>query len=166
MKRFKRVLLAGLALAAAQSGWAQDATIVGVRIAIGDGPVIQDGHIVVQNGRIVAVGPGRPTQVSGTVIDGSGMTALPGLVDGHKHINTGRLEKEQMADKAFPMWVRSKATRSLAPMGSSSKMYETLRTVPQPTAPPHCGPSPQPQRPGCCGIDASALTASTAPSPW
>lgn len=98
MKQFRVLLLAGLALAAAQTGWAQDATIVGVRIAIGDGPVIQDGHIVVQNGRIVAVGPGRPTQVSGTVIDGSGMTALPGLVDGHKHINSGRLEKEQMAD--------------------------------------------------------------------
>ncbi|MEQ1580610.1 MAG: hypothetical protein ABL964_08465, partial [Steroidobacteraceae bacterium] len=98
MKRLKLVLLAGMALAAAQPGWAQDATIVGVRIAIGDGPVIQNGHIVVQNGRIVAVGPGRPTQVLGTVIDGSGMTALPGLVDGHKHINSGRLEKEQMAD--------------------------------------------------------------------
>jgi imidazolonepropionase-like amidohydrolase len=98
MKRFTWVLLAGLALATAQAAWAQDATIVGVRIAIGDGPVIQNGHIVVQNGRIVAVGPGRPTQVAGTVIDGSGMTALPGLVDGHKHINTGRLEKEQMAD--------------------------------------------------------------------
>jgi len=98
MKRFKLVLLAGIALAMAQAGWAQDATIVGVHIAIGDGPVIQNGHIVVQNGRIVAVGPGRPTQVLGTVIDGSGMTALPGLVDGHKHINSGRLEKEQMAD--------------------------------------------------------------------
>ncbi len=98
MKRFKLVLLAGIALAMAQAGWAQDATIVGVRIAIGDGPVIQNGHIVVQNGRIVAVGPGRPAQISGTVIDGSGMTALPGLVDGHKHINSGRLEKEQMAD--------------------------------------------------------------------
>ncbi len=97
MKRLQ-ILLAGLALAAAQVGWAQDATIVGVRIAIGDGPVIQNGHIVVQNGRIVAVGPGRPAQVSGTVIDGSGMTAMPGLVDGHKHINTGRYEKEQMAD--------------------------------------------------------------------
>jgi imidazolonepropionase-like amidohydrolase len=98
MKRLKQVMLASLALATVQTGWAQDATIVDVRIAIGDGPVIRNGHIVVQNGRIVAVGPGRPTQVSGTVIDGSGMTALPGLVDGHKHINSGRLEKEQMAD--------------------------------------------------------------------
>jgi imidazolonepropionase-like amidohydrolase len=97
MKRFQWGAMAVLALAA-QAGWAQDATITGVRIAIGDGPVIRNGHIVVQNGRIVAVGPGRPTQVSGTVIDGTGMTAMPGLVDGHKHINSGRLEKEQMAD--------------------------------------------------------------------
>ncbi len=98
MKRFQKAILVGVALAATPVGWAQDATIVDVRIAIGDGPVIQNGHIVVQNGRIVAVGPGLPTQVSGTVIDGRGMTAVPGLVDGHKHINTGRYEKEQMGD--------------------------------------------------------------------
>lgn len=98
MTRFQRALFAGLALAATQVGLAQDATIVDVRIAIGDGPVIQNGHIVVQNGRIVAVGPGRPTQISGTIIDGTGMTALPGFLDAHKHINSGRFEKEQMAD--------------------------------------------------------------------
>lgn len=98
MNLFKKAIFVGLVLAAAQAGWAQDATIVGVRIAIGDGPVIQNGHIVVQNGRIVAVGPGSPTRISGTVIDGNGMTAVPGLIDGHKHINTGRYEKEQMAD--------------------------------------------------------------------
>jgi len=98
MKRCRVAVLAGLALAAAHAGWAQDVTILNARIAVGDGPVIQNGYIVVQNGRIVTVGPGRPAQSVGNVIDASGMTALPGLIDGHKHINTGPYEKEQMED--------------------------------------------------------------------
>jgi imidazolonepropionase-like amidohydrolase len=85
-------------LAAIQTGWAQDATLIGARIAVGNGPVIQDGYLLVRDGHIAAVGPGRPAQAVGTVIDAHGMTALPGLVDGHKHINTGPYEKEQMAD--------------------------------------------------------------------
>ncbi len=93
-----QALVAGLMLAAAQAGWAQDATIVGARIAVGNGPVIQSGYIAVHDGRIVAVGPGRPAQPVGTVVDARGMTAVPGLVDGHKHINTGPYEKEQLAD--------------------------------------------------------------------
>lgn len=98
MKRPQVVLFASVALAAGHASWGQDATIVNARIAVGDGPVIQNGYIVVQNGRIVTVGPGRPTQVVGGVINASGMTAIPGLIDGHKHINTGPYEKEQMGD--------------------------------------------------------------------
>jgi len=92
------VLLVALALGVAQASQAQDATIINARIAVGDGPVIANGYIIVQNGRIVTVAPGRPGQVAGTVIDARGLTALPGFIDGHKHINTGPLEKEQMAD--------------------------------------------------------------------
>jgi imidazolonepropionase-like amidohydrolase len=77
---------------------AQTATIVGARIAVGDGPVIENGSIVVRDGKIVSVAPGRETKAIGTVIDAKGMTAVPGFIDAHKHINTGPLEKEQMAD--------------------------------------------------------------------
>ncbi len=99
MRSFGSALLAGLALLLAASGsWSQDATILNARIAVGDGPVIQNGYIVVQQGRIVAVGPAQPPQLIGRRIDARGMTAIPGLVDGHKHINTGPYEKEQMAD--------------------------------------------------------------------
>src|SRR6185437_9699879 len=99
MKRRYSALLASFALAAASAASAQDATIVNARIAVGDGPVIQNGSIVVRDGRIVSVQPGRPAHLVGTVIDGTGMTAIPGLLDGHKHLSTSPLgEKEQMAD--------------------------------------------------------------------
>lgn len=98
MKTHHLTLLAVGVLAAGPLAFAQDATIVNARIAVGDGPVIENGSIVVQNGHIVSVQPGRPAQMVGTVIDATGMTALPGFVDGHKHITSGPLEKEQMAD--------------------------------------------------------------------
>jgi 8-oxoguanine deaminase len=44
-----------------------------------------DGHIVVDDGRIAAVGPGS-TIVEGTRIDGRGCLATPGLVNCHHHL--------------------------------------------------------------------------------
>jgi imidazolonepropionase-like amidohydrolase len=92
-------LLAAGAQSALETARAQDATIVNARVVVGDGPVIPSGYVTVRDGRILAVGPGRPPQIIGTVIDAAGMTALPGFIDGHKHLNTSPLgEQEQMAD--------------------------------------------------------------------
>jgi feruloyl esterase len=97
MALFAGAMLGGAMLVAVAS--AQDATIINARIAVGDGPVIQNGSIVVRDGKIVSVAPGRPAQLVGTVIDGTGMTAVAGFIDGHKHLNTSPLgEKEQMQD--------------------------------------------------------------------
>ena len=97
--------LAGVSLLVACPQWvvpvaqAQDATVINARIVVGDGPVIADGYIAIQGGKIVTVSPGRPSQIAGTLVDGTGMTALPGFIDGHKHLDTSPLgEKEQMED--------------------------------------------------------------------
>ena len=76
---------------------AQDLVIGRVRVIVGDGTVIEQGSIVIRAGRIVYAGP-RPAAVApGTpVVDGMGMTALPGFIDAHRHVNTGPNEKEQM----------------------------------------------------------------------
>lgn len=47
-------------------------------------PVV-DAHIVVEQGRITTVGTG-PARTSGRVIDCSGVTVLPGLIDLHTHM--------------------------------------------------------------------------------
>jgi imidazolonepropionase-like amidohydrolase len=98
MKRTLLAILAGLALPAAGPALAQDATITGARIIESNGTVIEHGSIVVRGGRIVSVAPGAPSARVGKLIDAKGMTAVPGFIDAHKHINTGPLEKEQMAD--------------------------------------------------------------------
>ena len=75
---------------------AQDLTITDARIVVGNGTVIDRGSIVVRGGKIAAVTPGAPSATSGQVIDAKGMTAMPGFIDGHRHINTGPNEKAQM----------------------------------------------------------------------
>jgi imidazolonepropionase-like amidohydrolase len=70
---------------------AQDLAITNVRIVVGTGSVIENGTIVVRGGKITSVGPGRvsPANPQGvTVINGAGMTAVPGYIDGHKHVNS------------------------------------------------------------------------------
>jgi imidazolonepropionase-like amidohydrolase len=52
----------------------------------------------VKDGKIASVAAGAPAARSGTVIDAKGMTAMPGFIDAHKHINTGPNEKADMAD--------------------------------------------------------------------
>jgi imidazolonepropionase-like amidohydrolase len=75
---------------------AQDVAITNVRIIVGSGPVIPSGTIVVRNGKIVSVTQGAANTQGLKVIDAKGMSAMPGFIDAHKHINTGPNEKEQM----------------------------------------------------------------------
>src|ERR1700681_1360312 len=89
-------LLACLTLGALAHLSAQDLTITNARIVIANGTVIDRGSIVVRAGKIASVAPGAPTSASGKTIDAKGMTAMPGFIDAHKHINTGPDEKAQM----------------------------------------------------------------------
>ena len=75
---------------------AQDVTVTNARIIAANGAVIERGSIVVRAGKIVSVAAGAPATASGRTIDAKGMTAMPGFIDAHRHINTGPSEKAQM----------------------------------------------------------------------
>jgi len=75
---------------------AQDLSITNARIIVGNGTVIAQGSIVVRGGRIASVAAGPPRAPAGQAIDARGATAVPGFIDGHRHVNTGPNEKEQM----------------------------------------------------------------------
>jgi imidazolonepropionase-like amidohydrolase len=94
MKRQTLILLAGLIALTSLS--AQDLTITNARIIGPNAMVIEHGSIVVRGGKIVSVASGAPSAASGRAIDAKGMTAMPGFIDGHRHINTGPNEKAQM----------------------------------------------------------------------
>jgi imidazolonepropionase-like amidohydrolase len=73
----------------AQNQPAQDVAITNVRIVVGSGEVIPSGTIVVRGGRIASVGAGAANTQGLRVIDAKGLTAMPGYIDGHKHLNMG-----------------------------------------------------------------------------
>lgn len=67
----------------------QSLLIRGVRIFVGDGRVIETGAVLVRNGRIADVYEGTgpdPKGVRADVIEASGKTLLPGLIDVHVHL--------------------------------------------------------------------------------
>jgi imidazolonepropionase-like amidohydrolase len=96
MNRHTSAKLTCLALGALATLAAQDLTITNVRIIGPNAGVIERGSIVVRAGKIVSVAPGAPPAVAGRSIDAKGMTAMPGFIDAHRHINTGPNEKAQM----------------------------------------------------------------------
>ena len=92
MNRYTSILLCFAAGALS----AQDLTITNARIVVANGRVIERGSIVVRGGKIVTVTVGAPDAAAGRTIDAKGMTAMPGFIDAHRHINTGPNEKAQM----------------------------------------------------------------------
>jgi imidazolonepropionase-like amidohydrolase len=88
--------LVGLALGLVSPVAAQDMAITNVRVIVGNGQVINSGTIVVRGGQIVSVSAGAAATQGLRVIDAKGMSAVPGFIDAHKHVNTGPDEKTQM----------------------------------------------------------------------
>jgi imidazolonepropionase-like amidohydrolase len=96
MKRHITALITCLFFGAFVPLYAQDLTITNARIVVANGTVIERGSIVVRAGKIVSAAAGAPAAPVGTVIDAKGMSAMPGFIDAHRHINTGATEKAQM----------------------------------------------------------------------
>ena len=90
------LLSVGGAAFIAQNLAAQDVAITNARIIVGNGTVVPSGTIIVRGGKIVSAGPSTASTQGLKIIDAKGMSALPGFIDAHKHINTGPNEKEQM----------------------------------------------------------------------
>ncbi|RPH63925.1 MAG: hypothetical protein EHM89_02840, partial [Acidobacteria bacterium] len=81
---------------------AQDVAITNARVIVGSGQVIESGTIIVRGGKIVSVtagaAPGPSTSLGAGLrtIDAKGMSAMPGFIDGHKHVNNGENARAQM----------------------------------------------------------------------
>jgi len=90
------LLSLGVAACFAQNLAAQDVAITNARIIVGNGTVVPSGTIIVRGGKIVSASAGTANTQGLKVIDARGMSAVPGFIDAHKHINTGPNEKEQM----------------------------------------------------------------------
>jgi imidazolonepropionase-like amidohydrolase len=70
--------------------------ITNARVIVGNGTVINSGTVIVRGGKIASVSAGAANTQGLTTIDARGMSAMPGLIDAHRHVNTGPNEKTQM----------------------------------------------------------------------
>lgn len=82
------VLAASIAAAAQSDGSQQNRTgragtfaIVGARIVTVSGGVIENGTVVIQNGKITAVGAGASVPSGAERIEGRGLSVFPGMID-------------------------------------------------------------------------------------
>ena len=76
-----------MALIAPSPAAAQDVAITNARVIVGNGQVIESGTIIVRGGKIASVTAGAAPTQGLRIIDARGLSAMPGFVDGHKHVN-------------------------------------------------------------------------------
>jgi len=82
-----------------------DGTAAGVITATDTGAEYESGHLVLQDGRITAVGAGpAPTVAGARVVDGGGCLATPGLIGTHHHLFQG-LTRGQAQDGSLVRWL-------------------------------------------------------------
>jgi imidazolonepropionase-like amidohydrolase len=63
--------------------------ITNARVLDGAGGVLDGATVVVRDGRIVSVGATPPDAEGALQLDAGGMTVMPGLIDGHRHLISG-----------------------------------------------------------------------------
>jgi imidazolonepropionase-like amidohydrolase len=86
------VALSGAPVAQAPRRSPRPTVFAGARLIVGDGRVIERSAVLVENGRIVAVGPldSVTTPDGASRVDLSGKTVMPGLIDVHTHLGYRR----------------------------------------------------------------------------
>ncbi len=96
--KLSRAALALVALSCMSAGnvQAQSVVVTNARIIVGNGTVIPNGSIVIRDGKIAAVTPGAANAAGLQSIDARGMTAVPGFIDAHRHVNSGPNEARDM----------------------------------------------------------------------
>ncbi|HQZ98239.1 MAG TPA: amidohydrolase family protein [Pyrinomonadaceae bacterium] len=88
MKRLILSLFAALVVATPAFSQAKPTAFINARIIPIVGAPIEQGILLVQNGKITAVGDARTVRLSAdvTIVDMAGKTIMPGIVDTHSHI--------------------------------------------------------------------------------
>ncbi len=94
---------------------AQPTAYIGATIYPIAGPPIEDGMLIVEDGRIVEVGPVRTNLRPGTQqVDVTGKVIMPGLVDTHSHVGEG-----DGGDRSAPLHPAVRILDAIDPMSDS-----------------------------------------------
>jgi enamidase len=103
MKAFLTLACTVCLALSAQHVAAQGLVVTNARILDGTGRVIENGSVVVRDGKIVSVSPGSATVAQARVIDARRKTVMPGFIDAHRHIVRGEAAQWLKAESAARM---------------------------------------------------------------
>ncbi|MFZ2873887.1 MAG: amidohydrolase family protein [Phycisphaerales bacterium] len=109
-------LVAGVFLCAAASAQDQPIVFTGARIIPVGAREIDGGMLLVQHGKIVAIGADLTLPEGTTRVDLSGKTVMPGLVDTHSHIGGAA-----GADSSSPIQPEVRVADSLSPFDAGMR---------------------------------------------
>lgn len=105
-------------------------------ITMNGSTIIENGMLVVQDNEITAVGPATQVNIptGAHVIDASGKTLMPGLIDSHAHIGTGDVKSAQQqwsyfANLAYGVTTAHDPSSNTEMVFSQSEMVKTGRMV-------------------------------------
>lgn len=106
MKKAFLILLAVSIVTALPAEEPEILVIKGGRILTVSGGVIENGTLIIQNGRFTAVGSDLSIPQGSRVIDAAGSVITPGLIDSHSHLGLGPsggiTEDNEMSDPVTP----------------------------------------------------------------
>ena len=106
MKRIIMFLLAFL-VSLAGLGMAQDLALRGGTVLTITQGVIENGTVLIQNGKITAVGKDIAIPTGVRVIDVTGRYVMPGVIDSHSHIGFSGDDINEMTDPVTPqIWMK------------------------------------------------------------
>jgi imidazolonepropionase-like amidohydrolase len=107
--------------------------ITNARIVPGAGPVIERGTVVIRNGVIAAVGAAAQAPADARVIDGTGLTVYPGLIDANASLGFPASANAQAAGRggrgAAAVQQGGPASNSIRPVGLQPEIaaFELVR---------------------------------------
>lgn len=127
IRNFIALLCAILAIGAAPAG--ERATFIrGARIFDGTGAPAQVGNVLIRGERIVAVGPDVRPERGARLIDGRGMTLMPGLHDLHTHLRSPGFSAPDDLGKAYAGHL-SYGVTTVNDFSVSGEMLEPIREM-------------------------------------
>lgn len=125
--------LTALFLLASLSGiaFAQSLVIENARIVDGNGGVIENGSVVVSDGRIVSVSAGSTAAEGGERIDAEGRTVMPAFTDAHRHVILGDPDQWMagQAEDNMRAWLEAGFTTILSAGDSAEHILELRRQL-------------------------------------
>jgi imidazolonepropionase-like amidohydrolase len=102
-------------------------TLTGATVHVGDGTVIEQGVVIFENGKILAVGTSSSVTSKGTVIDASGKHIYPGFIGANTNLGLVEVDAVNASNDQAEMGSMIPHVRSLIAYNAESKVVESMR---------------------------------------